>query len=98
MESLLYRSPSQSSDGYGNFTKTFELLLIHFNTLTSHLMSITSYFNARSCSGNADNISNNVDNIEGIRIKSVTSTTGLHLIIVSKPTHVLQMLFLLYLI
>ena len=46
----LYRSPSQSSDEYDHFIKTFEQLIAHLTSFKPHLLLITGDFNARSSS------------------------------------------------
>ena len=80
----LYRSPSQSSDEYDDFIKTFEQLLLHLASFKPHLLLMTSDFNARSSSW----WSGDVDNIEGARLESITFFYGLHQII-NEPTHIL---------
>ena len=80
----LYQSPSQSSDEYDHFIKTFEQLIAHLTSFKPHLLLITGDFNVRSSSW----WSVDVDNIEGTRLESITSFYGLHQII-NVPTHIL---------
>ena len=79
----LYRSPSQSSDEYDHFIKTFEKLRAHLTSFKPHLPLITGDLNARSSNW----WSGDVDNIEGTRPESITSFYGLHQII-NEPTHI----------
>ena len=80
----LYRSPSQSTDEYDHFVKTFEQLIAHLASFKLHLLLITGDFNVRSSSW----WSGNVDSIEGIQLESITSFYWLHQII-NEPTHLL---------
>ena len=80
----LYRSPSQSSDEYDHFIKTFEQLIVYLNNFKPHLLLITGDFNARSSS----KWSGDVDNTEGTRLESITSFHGLHQKI-HEPTNIL---------
>ena len=79
-----YCSPSQSSNEYDHFIKTFDQLTVHINSLKARLLLITDDFNAKSSSW----WSNNVDNIEGTRFESMASFYGLYQII-NEPTHFL---------
>ena len=65
----LYQSPSQCSDEYDHFMKTFEQLIGHLLSFKPHLLLITGDFNA----GSSGWWSGDVDNIEGIRLESITS-------------------------
>ena len=80
----LYRSPSQSSNEYDHFIKTFEKLIAHLTSFEPHLLLITSDFNVRSSSW----WSGDVDNIEGTRLESITSFYGFHHKI-NESTHIL---------
>ena len=80
----LYWSPSQSSDKYDHFIKTFELLLAHLTSFRPYLLLIIGDFNAESSSW----WSGDVDNIEGTQLESITSFYGLHQII-NESTHIL---------
>ena len=46
----LCRSPSQSSDEYDHFIKTFEQLIAHLTSFKPHLLLITGDLNAGSSS------------------------------------------------
>ena len=69
----LYQSPSQSSDKYDYFIKTFEQLIVHLNSFKLHTLLITGGFNAKSSSW----WSRGVDNIGGTQLESVASFHGL---------------------
>ena len=71
----LYRSPSQSSDEYDGFIKTFEQLIVDLANFKPDLLLITHGFNARSSSWWW---SGDVENIEGARLESITSFYRLH--------------------
>ena len=63
----LYRSPSESSDQYDHFIKTFEPLIVHLTSSKPHLLLITGDFNARSSGW----WSGDGDNTEGTRLESM---------------------------
>ena len=85
----LCQSPSQSSEKYEHFIKTFEQLIVLLNSFKLHLLLITDNFNASYSNWWSDN----VGNIEGTRLISITSFQGLHQII-NEPTHILPSSFL----
>ena len=80
----LYQSPSQSSDEYDHFIKTFEQPIVHLTSFKPYLLLITGDFNARSSSW----WSGDIDNIEGTQLESITSFYRLHQII-NEPTQIL---------
>ena len=83
----VFRSPSQSSDEYDRFIKTFEQIIVHRNSFKPQLLLITGDFNARSSSW----WSGDIDNTEGTRLKSIISFHRLHQKI-NEPTNILPSL------
>ena len=81
----LYRSPSQTIDGFEKFTDNFELKLDTLAESNSHLIVVLGSFNIKSKNGYI----NDKTATEGAKIEFVNSQYGLHQII-SEPTHVLE--------
>ena len=79
----LYRSPSQSSDEFNDFSAKFDKLLDNVFNQNPQLVFVVGDFNVRSNSWWSDDI----NSIEGTQIEALTSLYGLHQII-SEPTHI----------
>ena len=80
----LYRSPSQSSDEFDDFLRSFEGIIDNINQCNPYFTLITGDFNAR-CNRWWENDSNNT---EGVSIDNLTSSYGLKQLI-AEPIHIL---------
>ena len=83
----LYRSPSQSSDEFNDFSVKFDKLLDYVFKQSPQLVFAVGDFNARSNSWWSDDI----NTIEGTQIEALTSSYGLHQII-SEPKNITECL------
>ena len=81
----LYRSPSETSDGFEKFTDNFELTLDTPAESNSDLIVVLVDFNIKSNNWYI----NDKTTTEGAKIEFVTSQYGVHQII-NEPTHVLE--------
>ena len=80
--SVIYRSPSQSTDEFDSFLSNFENFLNDINKRKPSLSVVTGDFNSRSSSW----WSKDTDTIEGLKLFSLTSSNGLSQLI-NEPTH-----------
>ena len=60
---LSITQPSQSSDEYDYFIKTFEQLIVHLSSFKPHFLLLTDDFNARSSSWWSDDVDNIVQGL-----------------------------------
>ena len=81
--SVIYRSPSQSTDEFESFLLNFELLLDDVSQCRPSLSVITGDFNARSVSW----WSNDINTTEGLKLSSMSSSVGFTQLI-NEPTHI----------
>ena len=81
--SVIYRSPSQSTDKFESFLLNFEQLLDDVNQCRRSLSIITGDFNARSVSW----WSNDINTTEGLKLSSMSSSVGFTQLI-NEPTHI----------
>ena len=81
--SVIYRSPSQSTDEFDSFLSNFENFLNDINKRKPSLSVVTGDFNSRSSSW----WSKDTDTIEGLKLFSLTSSNGLSQLI-NEPTHI----------
>ena len=81
--SVIYRSPSQSTDEFDSFISNFENFLNDINKRKPSLSLVTGDFNSRSSSW----WSKDTDTIEGLKLFSLTSSNGLSQLI-NEPTHI----------
>ena len=80
----LYHSPSQSTNKFDEFLRSFEDLIDYINQCNPYFTLITGDFDAR-CNRWWENDSNNT---EGVTIDNLTSAYGLKQLI-AEPTHIL---------
>ena len=81
--SVIYRSPSQSTDEFESFLSNFEQLLDDVSQCRPSLSIITGDFNARSVSW----WSNGINTTEGLKVSSMSSSVGFTQLI-NEPTHI----------
>ena len=81
--SVIYRSPSQSTDEFESFLLNSEQLFDDVNQRRSSLSTITGEFNARSVSW----WSNDINTTEGLKLSSMSSSVGFTQLI-NEPTHI----------
>ena len=81
---VLYRSPSQTSAEFEDFTNNFELMLSKMSAENPYSVVITGDFNCRSSQW----WENDIDNEEGKIFEPFTSDLGMHQLI-SEPTHIM---------
>ena len=81
--SVIYRSPSQSTDEFESFLLNFEQLLDDVSQCRPSLSIITGDFNARSVSW----WSNDINTTEGLKLSSMPSSVGFTQLI-NEPTHI----------
>ena len=82
---VLYRSPSQSQDGFESFCENFERTLDNLAQNNPFLLVTTDDFNAKSTNCCA----NDQTSFEGSKIDHITSQFGLSQIII-EPKHILD--------
>ena len=80
--SVIYCSPSQSTDEFESFLLNFEQLLDDVSQCRPSLSVITSDFNARSVSW----WSNDINTTEGLKLSLMSSSVGFTQVI-NEPTH-----------
>ena len=81
--SVIYRSPSQSTDEFDSFLSNFENFLNDINKRKPSLSAVTGDFNSRSSSWR----SKDTDTIEGLKLFSLISSNRLSQLI-NEPTHI----------
>ena len=81
--SVIYRSPSQSTDEFESFLLNFEQLLGDVSQCRPSLSVITGDFNARSVSW----WSNDINTMEGLKLSSMSSSVDFTQLI-NEPTHI----------
>ena len=81
--SVIYRSPSQSTDEFESFLLNFEQLLDDVSQCRPSLSIIIGDFNARSVSW----WSNDINTTEGLKLSSMSSSVGFTQLI-NEPTHI----------
>ena len=81
--SVIYRSPSQSTDEFDSFLSNFENFLNDINKRKPSLSVVTGDFNSRSSSW----WSKDTNTIEELKTFSLTSSNGVTQLI-NKPTHI----------
>ena len=81
--SVIYRSPSQSTDEFESFLLNFEQLLDDVSQCRPSLSIITGDFNARSVSW----WSNDINTTESLKLSSMSSSVGFTQLI-NEPTHI----------
>ena len=81
--SVIYRSPSQSTDEFDSFLSNFENFLNDINKRKPSLSVVTGDFNSRSSSW----WSKDTDTIEGLKLFSLISSNRLSQLI-NEPTHI----------
>ena len=81
--SVIYRSPSQSTDEFESFLLNFEQLLDDVSQCRPSLSVITGDFNARSVSW----WSNDINTMEGLKLSSMSSSVDFTQLI-NEPTHI----------
>ena len=81
----LYRSPSQTSDGFLSFISNLEKLLININSFDPHFVILLCDFNAKSKSWSVNDTTTEESKI----LENLTSLFGMKQLI-SAPTHILQ--------
>ena len=81
--SVIYRSPSQSTDEFESFLLNFEQLFDDVCQRRPSLSIITGDFNARSVSW----WSNDINTTEGLKLSSMSSSVGFTQLI-NEPTHI----------
>ena len=81
--SVIYRSPSQSTDEFDSFLSNFENFLNDINKRKPSLSAVTGDFNSRSSSWR----SKDTDTIEGLKLLSLISSNRLSQLI-NEPTHI----------
>ena len=81
--SVIYRSPSQTTDEFDSFLLNFEQILNEVRQGKPSLSVITGDFNARSSSW----WSSDINSTEGLKLSSVSSSFGFSQLI-NEPTHI----------
>ena len=82
---VLYRSPSQTSQEFGDFLDGFETMVTKIKDTKPHCLVITGDFNCKSIKWWADGD----ENAEGIELNELTDSLDLSQL-VDKPTHFLE--------
>ena len=82
---VLYRSPSQTSQEFGDFLDGFETMVTKIKDTKPHCLIITADFNCKSIKWWADGD----ENAEGIELNELTDSLDLSQLI-DKPTHFLE--------